>query len=63
MVGSRAVLSTLVFLLALIAGVVAVLPQRTTGRSVVHAEFKDAFPLVPRADVRRFGAKVGSQAG
>ena len=60
MVGSRAIISTAVFALFLVAALIISLPGSPSADRLVHAEFKDAFPLVPDADVRMFGAKIGS---
>jgi phospholipid/cholesterol/gamma-HCH transport system substrate-binding protein len=61
MVRGRAVISTLIFGIALLICVSFLLQLAPGGgRRVVRAEFADAFPLVPGDDVLMWGAKVGS---
>ncbi|MHB8693497.1 MAG: MlaD family protein [Solirubrobacteraceae bacterium] len=61
MVRGRAVVSTVIFGVALLAAVAALLHLGGGGgANSFRAEFRDAFPLVPGDDVRMWGAKVGS---
>lgn len=60
MVRGRAILSTVICGAALVIGAFLLLGGGGGSPRIVRAEFDDAFPLVPNADVRTFGAKVGS---